>query len=68
MTRNMPPVDLLIRTGAEMRISNFLLWQIAYAELEFVDVAWPDFSEQDLKNCLDEFAHRHRRFGGVENE
>jgi len=57
------PVDLVIRTGGERRISNFLLWQIAYAELYFTDVLWPDFDENIFKKALDEFAQRERRFG-----
>ncbi|AWK15038.1 (2E,6E)-farnesyl-diphosphate-specific ditrans,polycis-undecaprenyl-diphosphate synthase [Candidatus Fukatsuia symbiotica] len=59
------PVDLVIRTGGERRISNFLLWQIAYAELYFTDVLWPDFDENIFKRALDEFAQRERRFGGA---
>ena len=57
------PVDLLIRTGGEMRISNFHLWDAAYAELYFSDVYWPDFSKQDLQLALDEYASRERRYG-----
>ena len=60
------PVDLVIRTGGEHRISNFLLWQIAYAELYFTDVLWPDFDEQDFEGALNAFANRERRFGGTE--
>lgn len=60
---DLPPVDLLIRTGEELRISNFLLWQIAYAELYFSNKLWPDFSETDLKAAIDEFYRRQRRFG-----
>ncbi|MDU6924914.1 (2E,6E)-farnesyl-diphosphate-specific ditrans,polycis-undecaprenyl-diphosphate synthase [Franconibacter helveticus 513] len=59
------PVDLVIRTGGEHRISNFLLWQIAYAELYFTDVLWPDFDEQDFEGALNAFANRERRFGGT---
>ena len=58
-------VDLLIRTSGELRISNFLLWQIAYAELIFTPVAWPDFNEEELDRCIEEFAKRDRRFGGL---
>lgn len=58
-------VDLLIRTSGEQRISNFLLWQIAYAECIFTPVAWPDFGETQLQECLDEFQSRNRRFGGL---
>ncbi len=61
-------VDLLVRTGGEERISNFLLWQIAYAELIFTDKAWPDFDEAALDECLAEFANRHRRYGGLDDE
>ena len=67
MTAGFPPVDLLIRTSGEQRISNYLLWQIAYAELEFVPESWPEFTPEVLKRCLDEFGHRDRRFGGVKN-
>lgn len=59
----MPDVDLLIRTSGEQRISNFLLWQIAYAELYFTDVLWPDFGEIDLQKALDDFSKRKRTFG-----
>ena len=68
MTRDFPPVDLLIRTSGEQRISNYLLWQIAYAELEFVPESWPEFTPEVLKRCLDEYRNRDRRFGGVTNE
>jgi len=57
------PVDLIIRTGGEMRISNFHLWDAAYAELYFSDVLWPDFSKQDLQRALDDYASRERRYG-----
>ncbi len=60
------PVDLLVRTSGEIRISNFLLWQIAYAELIFTPIAWPDFDEKQLNLCLEEYVHRHRRFGGLD--
>lgn len=62
-TAGIPDPDLLIRTSGEMRISNFLLWQIAYAELYFSDVYWPDFDEAQLRRALDEYARRQRRFG-----
>jgi len=58
-------VDLLIRSGGERRLSDFLLWECAYAELEFVDTFWPDFTEQDLTAALDDFYQRERRFGGL---
>jgi undecaprenyl diphosphate synthase len=60
----MPDPDLLVRTSGELRISNFLLWQLAYAELVFVDRLWPDFGEADLRSALEEYARRRRRFGG----
>ncbi len=60
----MPDPDLLIRTSGEVRISNFLLWQVAYAELVFVDTLWPDFGVDDLRGALEEYARRRRRFGG----
>lgn len=60
-----PPVDLLIRTGGEQRLSDFLLWESAYAELYFSDTMWPDFGEHDLHLALIEFRARHRRFGGL---
>ena len=62
-TRNLPEVDLLIRTSGEHRISNFLLWQIAYAELYFTDILWPDFKEQDLYEAIISYQKRERRFG-----
>jgi undecaprenyl diphosphate synthase len=62
---SMPDVDLLIRTGGEQRLSDFLLWEAAYAELVFLTVAWPDFSRADLEGALTEFARRGRRFGGI---
>ena len=62
-TAGMPDPDLLIRTSGEMRISNFLLWQLAYAELHFTDVLWPDFDEDELQMALDRFRQRQRRFG-----
>ena len=64
-TAHCPPPDLIVRTGAEMRLSNFLLWQAAYAELYFSDVLWPDYSEQDVDAAVSEFHRRKRRFGGV---
>ena len=64
-TADMPPLDLLIRTSGEVRLSNFLLWQSAYAELYFTDILWPDFKPADLKAALDHFARRDRRYGGL---
>ncbi|MFE3869943.1 isoprenyl transferase [Flavobacterium sp. ZS1P70] len=62
-TQNLPDVDLLIRTSGEHRISNFLLWQIAYAELYFTDILWPDFKEEDLYEAIISYQKRERRFG-----
>ena len=62
-SRNLPDVDLLIRTSGEQRISNFLLWQIAYAELYFTDVFWPDFTDQHLYEAIANYQNRERRFG-----
>ncbi len=65
----LPDADLIIRTGGEKRLSNFLLWQSAYAELEFVDTLWPDFDTECFKQCILEYEKRNRRFGGLnENE
>ena len=63
-TAGLPELDLLIRTSGEVRLSNFLLWQAAYAELLFVDTLWPDFDEAAFKDALGQFASRQRRFGG----
>ena len=62
---DMPDPDLLVRTSGEYRISNFLLWQLAYAELVFTDVLWPDFRRQDLFDAIAEYQGRHRRFGAI---
>ena len=62
-TKDLPPVDLLIRTSGEVRISNFLLWQIAYAELQFLDIFWPDFQEDHLYQCIINYQNKERRFG-----
>ena len=64
-TAEFPDPDLVIRTSGEKRISNFLLWQAAYAEFVFLDVLWPDFSKLDFIAALEEYAHRDRRYGGV---
>jgi undecaprenyl diphosphate synthase len=64
-TRGIPDPDLIIRTSGEKRISNFLLWQAAYAELVFLDTLWPDFSAHDFENALREYAKRERRYGAV---
>src|SRR5690348_12406312 len=63
-TAGLPELDLLIRTSGELRLSNFLLWQAAYAELLFLDLLWPDFDEQAFADALERFAARQRRFGG----
>ena len=63
-TADLPPLDLLIRTSGEIRLSNFLLWQAAYAEMLFVDTLWPDFEPAHLTTALDDFARRERRYGG----
>ncbi len=63
-TADLPPLDLLIRTSGEVRLSNFLLWQAAYAEMQFLDVLWPDFTPAHLRDALDQFSTRERRFGG----
>lgn len=62
-TKDYPPVDLMIRTSGEVRISNFLLWQIAYAELQFLDILWPDFSKDDFFKCIVDFQNKERRYG-----
>ena len=67
-SRNLPNVDLLIRTGGEYRISNFLLWQIAYAELYFSDILWPDFRKDDFFNAIISYQKRERRFGKISEQ
>jgi undecaprenyl diphosphate synthase len=62
----LPDPDLVIRTSGEYRISNFLLWEMAYSELVFSDLFWPDFRREDLFGAIEEYQHRERRFGGVE--
>ena len=64
-TKDSPEVDMIVRTGGDLRISNFLLWQAAYAELYFTDVLWPDFGTADVDAAIAEFSTRKRRFGGV---
>lgn len=64
-TAEMPPLDLVIRPSGEQRLSNFLIWQAAYAEFVFMDVLWPDFTKKDLKYALEQFASRNRRYGGI---
>ena len=68
VTNFMPDPELLIRTGGELRISNYLLWQIAYSELYFCDTYWPDFSDQDLHNAIFDYQQRQRRFGKTEDQ
>ena len=65
-THGIPDPDLMIRTSGEQRLSNYLLWQLAYSEFYFTDVPWPDFTKEELVKAIEEFNHRHRRFGGVE--
>jgi undecaprenyl diphosphate synthase len=65
-TAGLPDPDLLIRTGGEMRVSNYLLWQISYAEIHVTEVLWPEFGEGDLHRAIADFARRNRRFGGIE--
>lgn len=64
-TEDQPPVDLILRPSGEYRLSNFLIWQSAYAEFVFMDVLWPDFKDSDLDRAFEEYARRDRRFGGV---
>lgn len=67
-TRELPDPDLLIRTSGEVRLSNYLLWQLAYSEFYFTEVPWPDFNEQELKKAIDTYEGRDRRFGGIGEE
>lgn len=67
-TRGMPDPDLMIRTAGEMRISNFLLWQVSYSELWVTDLCWPEFREETLRDAIANFASRDRRFGGLTNQ
>lgn len=64
-TAEMPPLDLIIRPSGEQRLSNFLIWQAAYAEFVFLDVLWPDFSKKELELAISEYSSRNRRFGGI---
>ncbi|MBD8497096.1 isoprenyl transferase [Paenibacillus arenosi] len=66
LTNNLPNPDLLIRTSGEMRLSNFMLWQLAYSEFWFTDVLWPDFTGEHLKEAVAEYQNRHRRYGGLQ--
>lgn len=67
-TKDFPPVDLLIRTSGETRISNFLLWQLAYAELQFLDVLWPDFTKEIFFQCICDYQKKERRFGKISEQ
>ena len=64
----LPDVDLMVRTSGEMRLSNYLLYENAYAEFIFTPVKWPDFHRDELISCLEEYQNRNRRFGGLKNE
>lgn len=64
-TKDLPPVDLLIRTSGEFRTSNYMPWQLAYAEFIFPKTPWPDFTKEEFRKCIDEFNTRNRRFGGI---
>ena len=67
-THDIPDPDLLIRTSGEQRLSNYLLWQLAYTEFYFTDVPWPDFSKQELEKAIEQYNRRDRRYGGVKEE
>ena len=67
-TKGLPPVDLLIRTSGELRTSNYMPWQLAYAEFIFPKVPWPDFTKEEYRKCLEEYYSRNRRFGGIKDE
>ena len=67
-TKGLPPVDLLVRTSGELRTSNYLPWQLAYAEFIFPKTPWPDFTKEEFRKCLDEYYSRNRRFGGIKDE
>ena len=67
-TKGLPNVDLLIRTSGELRTSNFMPWQLAYAEFTFPIVPWPDFTKEEFKKCIDEYYARNRRFGGINDD
>ena len=68
MTSHLPEPDLLIRTSGEIRLSNFMLWQLAYAEFWFTDVHWPDFNEETLAEAISVYQNRNRRYGGLKGE
>ena len=67
-TKGIPDPDLMIRTSGELRLSNYLLWQLAYTEFYFTDVPWPDFSKEELEKAIEQYNHRDRRYGGVKEE
>ena len=67
-TKDLPPVDLLIRTSGEVRVSNFLLWQIAYAEMQFLDILWPDFSKDTFFQCIYDYQNKERRYGKISEQ
>jgi len=67
-THDIPDPDLMIRTSGEQRLSNYLLWQLAYSEFYFTDVPWPDFSKEELVKAIEQYNKRDRRFGGVKEE
>ena len=67
-TKDLPDPDLLIRTSGEQRLSNYLLWQLAYSEFYFTDVPWPDFDEKELKKAIAAYENRDRRYGGIKEE
>ena len=67
-TKGLPDPDLLIRTSGEERLSNFLMWQLAYTEFYFTDVAWPDFNKAEFEKAIQKFNQRDRRYGGVKEE
>lgn len=67
-TAGLPDPDLMIRTSGELRLSNYLLWQLAYSEFYFTDVPWPDFNKQEFERAIDKYNHRERRYGGVKEE
>ena len=67
-THDIPDPDLLIRTSGELRLSNYLLWQLAYTEFYFTDVLWPDFTKEELKKAIEHYNRRERRFGGSKEE
>ena len=67
-TCEIPDPDLLIRTSGEQRLSNYLLWQLAYTEFYFTDIPWPDFTKQELEKAIEQYNNRDRRFGGIKEE